>query len=70
MIRQYLDNAAIGDPSAAALGNHPLQFGLQGAQACDSLLHLAEMRLGDEVGGGTGPVRVVGQAEQLANRIE
>lgn len=70
MIRQYLDNAAIGDSSAAALGNHAPQLALQGAQPRDPLLHLAEMRLGDAVGRGAGSVRMVCQAQQLANRIE
>ena len=67
MIPQHLDNAAIGDPSAAAIGDHAPQLALQGAQPRDPLLDLAEMRLGDAVGRGAGSVRMVGQVQQLAN---
>jgi hypothetical protein len=70
MIRQHLDNAAFGDPSAAALGNHAPQLALKGAQPRDPLLDLAKMHLRDAVDDGAGAVGMVGEAQQLANGIE
>jgi hypothetical protein len=70
MVREYFDDAAVGDPSAAALVDHALQLRLKSVQPLDPLLDLAQVRFDDAVGGDAGPVRVISQAQQFANCAE
>ena len=70
MIAQDLDDPTIGYPVTRALDHHTLKFGLQGRQAGKTAFNLGKLRFGDCVGCGTGLIRIVGQAEKVADGFE
>ena len=70
MWREGFDDAAIGDDAAAALVDHPVEFGLERLQVGDLALDLGAMLLGDCIDRRAGLVAVVGKREQRPDLIE
>ena len=70
MVAQDLDHPAIGDAAARTLKHHTLQFGFEGRQTRQAALDLDQLRAGDGIGGSTGLVRPIRQAEQIADGFE
>ena len=70
MVPQHLKHLAISRPPAAAFVNHAFQFRAQRLQAGHALLHLFELATRDGISLITGPVGMVAEVEQLADRIE
>ena len=70
MVAQHLDHPAIGNAAARALQHHALQFSLQRRQSRKAAFDLGQLRAGDGIGGGTGLVRPIRQAEQIADGFE
>lgn len=70
MIRENLDDAALGDPAAAALFHHPFKLAFQAHKPSNAVFHLPQLRLGNRVGGLARLRGVIGQAQQGADRIQ
>ena len=70
MVPQHLKHLAISRPPAAAFVNHAFQFRAQRLQAGHALLHLFELATRDGISLVAGPVGMVAEVEQLADRIE
>lgn len=70
VIGQDLDDAAIRYSSAAALLDHPFELALEAEQARHPMLDLLELRPRDCVGGLARVGRMVGKAQQLADRVK
>ena len=70
VVAQHLDDAAVGDLAAPAVRQHALQLRLQGLQPRNAVLDRLELGLGNRVDRLAGPFRLVGKAEELADRVE
>ena len=70
VIGQDLDHAAVGDPASLALGDHPLQLGLERDEAADATIHVRKVRARDLVGIRAGSVRVVREAQEVADGLD
>ena len=70
MVAQHLDHPAIGDLPACALHDHAFEFGFQRGQPRKAAFNLGQLRPGDGIGGGAGLIRIVRQAEKIADRFE
>ena len=63
MRREGFDDVAVGDDDAAALVDHPVEFGLKRLQVGDLALDLGAMRLSDGVDRRTGLVAIARERE-------
>ena len=70
MVAQNFDHPALGDPAARALHEHAFEFRLEGRQPREAAFDFGELRPGDGIGCGTGPVGLIRQAEQIADRFQ
>ena len=70
MVAEHLNDPAVGDGSLRTLGDHPVQLRFQRRQTRDARLHCGKLVLRDDVGGCAGLVGPVGEAEQVADRLE
>ena len=70
VIGQDFDHAAFGDAAMAASLDHQFQFGLQGSEAANTLLHLGQAGLGNDIRRAARLVWIVLQADKGANRID
>lgn len=64
------DDAAVGDPAAAALVQHSGQLQPQCLQAGDPALDLVKLTLSNGVDGLTWFIGIVHQAQQIADRLQ
>ena len=67
MVGEGFDDAAFVDAAAAATLDHAFQFKLEQSQPRDPAVHIFQMRARNCIDGGAGPVRLIGQSEQLSN---
>ena len=70
MIAQHLDDPATGNSPLSTLRDHPLQLRFQRRQARDARLDSSELLLRNNVGGCTGLIRPVREAQQIADCVE
>lgn len=70
VVREHLDDSAIGDATTAAAANHALKFCLERFQPIDAALNLLKLALCNTVCGLAGLFRVIRQGEELADRIQ
>jgi hypothetical protein len=59
---QGLDDAAVANDAVAAAGEHAFEFGFEGPQGVDALVHFQEALGGDGVDAGAGAIRAVPEA--------
>ena len=68
IIRQYLDDTAIGDVAVTAVFDHHFKFDLESRQAADALNDLAQPLVGNAVNDGTRLAWVILQHQKRADR--
>ncbi len=70
VVAEHLDDAAFGDTAVLAFLDHALDLAAQGGEAGDLLVDIGEMQPGDRIDITAGAVRLVGEIEQLADRLD
>ena len=70
VIGERLDDAAIADAAMAAFLDHAAQLGAQGNELLDPALDLGEAAERDAVGGVAGGLRLRGERQQFADRLD
>src|SRR5690606_24250077 len=70
VIAQDFNHPAIGDCATGTLRDHALKFGLKRLKAGDPCPDRAKLSFRNGIGGFTGTVRIIRQAEEFADRFE
>lgn len=70
VIAQNLQNTVVGHRIPATLPQHPLKLRAQGVQPRDPDFDVLKLTLRDVIDVRSGPVRVVGQVQQLSDRFK
>ena len=70
MVGQRLDHPTLPHPTVATCLDHAPQLSAQSHELPDSTLDLGHVSTGDAVHLRAGPVRLGGQSQQLANRLD
>lgn len=70
VIAEHLNDPAVRDCAAGTLLQHPLQLGFQGHKSSDPCIDRGQLTRRDGIGGVTGPIRFVRQAEKLPNGLQ
>ena len=70
VVAQHLDNPAFGDAAVLAFIDHALHFGTERRQLGDLLVDLCQVAARDYIDIGAGTVRLVGERQQLADRLD
>lgn len=70
VISENFDHTAVGDAAVGALFDHALEFEPQRPKMFDTSIDFRELFARDRVGGFTGLIGSIGEAEEVADRFE